>query len=431
MQTSRWGDFKLLWEITAGAVPRYDPLRGPTTCDVAVVGGGFTGLSAALALAGKGARVRLLEAGPVGFRASGRNGGQVVPGLKPRADNIIEKFGTECGRRMLDFAHVAADRTFELVTRHGIDCDPTHNGWIQGAFSRKARENLRERAAVNAAHGADVAFLDEQQMAELTGSRYHHGGLIERRAGAVHPLKFARGLARAAADRGACIHEQSPVLRIEPAGTGWQLDTRNGRITAGKVILATDGYTGQLWPALHQSMVNVSSAMLATPRLPDALLKDILPARAGVSETRNITYYYRIDPSGRFVIGGRGSRTDEPQETALRAIARATAERFPQLAGTSWEFAWAGRVALTMDDVPHLHQLAPGLWTSAGYCGRGVALAVCLGEMLAELACGVHEQDVPYPVTPLRRIPLHSLREVGKAGMIMYYRIKDGLGLPS
>ena len=420
-----------LWEQTAGPWAGFEPLRGEGRCDVAVIGGGFTGLGAALTAAAGGAKVALIEADTIGFRASGRNGGQIVPGLKPRADTIVATFGEERGRRMLDFAHLTADRTFDLIGRYAIDCNPTRNGWIQGAFSKMAREDLRQRALINAQYGGDVEFLDEARVAALTGSTFHHGGMIERRAGSVQPLKFTRGLALAAAAAGASLYEKTRALSLEPSGSGWEVRTGAGKLIAGRVILATDGYTDRLWPQLTQSLVNVTSAQLATDPLPESLLAQILPARAGVSETRKITYYYRIDPAGRFVIGGRGPFSDDLDGTTVRRIARAAVERFPQLREVPWKFGWACRVAITLDDLPHVHALAPGLWTAVGYCGRGVALAVCLGEMLAALALGGRAEDAAFPVTPLRRMPFYPLRQPGAAAAITYYRIKDRLGLPS
>ncbi|MEP7207311.1 MAG: FAD-binding oxidoreductase [Casimicrobiaceae bacterium] len=413
----------------------YAPLRGDVRCDVAVIGGGFTGLSAGLALAGRGARVCVLEAGAIGGRASGRNGGQVVPGLKPRADAVVAGFGSERGQRMLDFAHGLANRTFALIAEHRIACSPTRNGWIQGAFSPKARDDLKRRAEINAKFGGDVEYVDSERVAELTGTRFHSGGLLERAAGAVHPLKFSRGLAQAAALRGATLYEHSRVRALEGrAGRGtnrWLVSTEHGDVDAEQVILATDGYTDRLWPAAMQSIVNVNSAQLATDPLPPALSAGVLPARAGVSETRKITYYYRIDPEGRFVIGGRGPFSDRLDSASVARIARASLERFPQLAGVQWRHGWACRVAMTLDDLPHLHALAPGLWTALGYGGRGVALAVGLGEAMAQLALGVDANQIDYPVTPLRRVPAYPLRQPMAAAAITYYRIKDRLGFPS
>ena len=277
---------------------------------------------------------------------------------------FIQAFGAERGGRMLDFAHAAADRTFDLIARHRIDCNPTRNGWIQGAFSRLAREDLRRRAEINAQHGSDVEFLDEGRIEALTGSGFHYGGLLERRAGAVHPLKLARGLARAAVGAGASIHETTRAALLEQTGGRWRLSTEQGKLAADRVILATDAYTERLWPRVTQSLVNVTSAQLATGPLPAALLATILPARAGVTETRKITYYYRIDPEGRFVIGGRGPNGDGLDRATVQRIARAAVERFPQLRGTQWDFGWACRVAITMDDLPHVHEVAPGAWTA-------------------------------------------------------------------
>lgn len=423
---------RTLWNATAGSSLRYEALHGDSRCDVAIVGGGFTGLSAALALAQRGLRVVVLEAGCIGFRASGRNGGQVVPGLKPRADRIIARFGAERGQRMLDFAHRAADNAFDLIERHHIACDVSRKGWLQSAFSRQSRASLCERARINSLHGADVEFVDESHAFALAGSQIRFGGLVERRAGSVQPLKLVRGLAKAAAASGAHVHEATCALSIESSNAQrWGIQTDGGRVMADRIILATDGYTDRLWPRAAQSLVNVASVQLATAPLPAALLKSILPAGAGVSETRKITFYYRIDPEGRFVIGGRGALDDGIDRTTVARIRRAALERFPQLAGIEWEHAWSCRVAMTIDDIPHVHCLAPGAWTAMGYCGRGVALAIALGGMLASLAAGGRPEDMDYPVTDLRRIPFYPLRQPAAAAAMIYYSIKDRLGLPS
>jgi glycine/D-amino acid oxidase-like deaminating enzyme len=408
-------------------------LQGESRCDVAVVGGGFTGLSAALALAGRGLRVAVMEAGHIGSRASGRNGGQIVPGLKPRADRIIARFGAERGKRMLDFAHGAADRAFDLIRQHRIECDVSRNGWIQSAFSRRSRDDLLERAQINAQHGADVEFVDASRIVSMVGSKLQFGGLVERRAGSVHPLKLARGLALAVQESGARLHESTRALAIEPQGGAqrWRIRAETGHVMADQVILATDGYTDRLWPSLSQSLVNVASVQLATAALPDALQSTILPARAGVSETRKITFYYRIGPQGRFMIGGRGAMDDGVDQSTVARIRRAAVERFPALQGIEWEYAWSGRVAMTLDDTPHVHVLAPGVWTAAGYCGRGVALAIALGEQLAALAAGSRPDDVDFPVTPLKRIPFFPLRQPAAAAAMTYYSLKDRLGFPS
>jgi glycine/D-amino acid oxidase-like deaminating enzyme len=388
-------DLKVLWDETGGPWAGFTLLAGEDRCDVAVIGDGFTGLSATLRLAIDGAKVSLIDADTIGFRASGRNGGQIVPGLKPRADSAIATFGVERGRRVLDVAHQAADRTFDLIARHRIDCAPTRNGWIQGAFSKVAREGLRQRAEINGRHGGDVEFLDEGRVAALTGSDFYYGGMIQRRAGAVQPLKFAHGLALSAA--GASLYEKTRGLPIRQAGSGWQVCTQGGRLLADRIIIATDEYTDRLWPHLTQSLPNVTSAQLATDPLPASLLALILPARAGVSETRKITHYYRIDPAGRFVIGGRGPHSDTLDGATVQRIVRAAIDRFPQLRAVPRKYGWPYRVAITLGDLPHVHAL--GVWTAAGYCGRGVALAACLGEMLVTLALGLRDEDAPFPVS--------------------------------
>lgn len=421
-----------LWAATTPARSASPALAAPLDVDAAVVGGGFTGLSAALHLAQAGFRVALFEAHEIAHRASGRNGGQVVPGFKPGPAALIRRFGADTAARMTRFAYGNADYLFELVERLRIDCAPTRKGWIQGAFSAASGEYLKRRAQELNAHGGDVEYLDADAMRAATGSTFWPAGLREKRAGAVHPLAFARGLARAATDAGAAIHDHSPVTAITPAPGGGATLTVNGHaVKARHVVLATDAYTDRLWPAVAQSYVNVSSAQIATDPLPRALQEQLLPLRAGISETRKITYYCRIDPEGRFVIGGRGHSSEHLDPSTSEQLRRAAVARFPELADASWRHGWACRVGMTMDDLPRVHRLAPGVWTAYGYCGRGVAMGTALGRVLTDAIRGVPERDLDFPVTPIERMPFYPARQFGATLAINWYRLRDALGVPA
>jgi glycine/D-amino acid oxidase-like deaminating enzyme len=269
-------------------------------------------------------------------------------------------------------------------------------------------------------------------MFEATGTRFWRAGLFERRAGSVHPLAYARGLARAASARGVAFYEYSPVNGIrEERGGCVKLDVGGYPVRARRVIIATDAYTGRLWPSVAQSYVTVASAQIATAPLPASLLDALMPRRAGVSETRKITYYCRIDPDGRFVIGGRGRAADHIDPATERQLRAAALARFPQLEGVRWEHRWACRVGMTVDDLPRIHELAPGIWTAYGYCGRGVAMATALGRVLADAINGVAADKLDFPVTPVSRIPLYPARQLGAALAISWYRLRDALGYPA
>ncbi|SMG55719.1 NAD(P)/FAD-dependent oxidoreductase [Paraburkholderia susongensis] len=420
-----------LWSSTTVARSPAQTLNESIDVEVAVIGGGFTGLSSALHLAQSGRQVALFEAFEVGHRASGRNGGQVVPGFKPTPTKLIQRFGDEVGRRMIRFGYGNADYLFDLVSELRIDCAATRQGWIQGAFSPASVTYLEHRAREINAHGGDVEYLSGEAMFAATGSRFWQAGLLERRAGAVHPLAFTRGLAHAAAGRGVAFYEHSPVSGISEERGATILRVGNHVVRAARVIVATDAYTGQLWPSVAQSYVTVASAQIATEPLPESLQQSLMSRRAGISETRKITYYCRLDPDGRFVIGGRGRAADHIDPATEQQLRTAALARFPQLEGVRWEHRWACRVGMTIDDLPRVHELAPGIWTAYGYCGRGVAMATALGRVLADAVNGVPAQSLDFPVTPLRRIPFFPARQVGAALAINWYRLRDALGHPA
>lgn len=419
-----------LWAATAAPRAASVAVQGPLQVDVAVIGGGFTGLSAALHLTQAGVNAALFEAVEIGHRASGRNGGQVVPGFKPPPSALIKRFGEHAARRMMRFGYGCADELFALVERYQIDCHPTRDGWLQGAYSQASSDYLGHRSREINAHGGNTAYLDRDAMRAATGSDYWPSGLLEKNAGAVQPLAYARGLASAAADLGATLYEHSPVQSISVALRGLQLQINGHAVQAKKVIVATDAYTDQLYPEVAQSYVNVASAQIATDPLPPPLQQRLMPLRAGISETRKITYYCRIDPEGRFVIGGRGRDSDKLDPTTREQLRKAACERFPELHGVTFTHGWACRVGMTIDDLPHLHQLADGLWTAYGYCGRGVAIGTALGRVLGEAVRGTPAAALEYPVTPVKRLPLYPVRQFSAMAALQWYRLRDAMGYP-
>jgi sarcosine oxidase len=430
MDTGLFTSSASLWAVTAAPRAASAAVQGPLQVDVAIIGGGFTGLSAALHLAQAGVNAALFEAAEIGHRASGRNGGQVVPGFKPPPSALIKRFGEHAARRMMRLGYGCADELFALVERYQIDCHPTRNGWLQGAYSQASSHYLGHRSREINAHGGNTVYLDRDEMRAATGSDYWPLGLLERNAGAVQPLAYARGLANAAADLGATLYEHSPVQSISVASRGLQLQVNGHEVQAKKVIVATDAYTDQLYPKVAQSYVNVASAQIATDPLPPPLQQRLMPLRAGVSETRKITYYCRIDPEGRFVIGGRGRDGDNLDPATREQLRHAACQRFPELHDVAFTHGWACRVGMTIDDLPHLHELADGLWTAYGYCGRGVGMGTVLGRVLSEAVRGMPAAALDYPVTPVTRLPLYPVRQVSAMAALQWYRLRDAMGYP-
>lgn len=417
-----------LWAATATPAPATPALAEDARVDVAIVGAGYTGLVTALHLAAAGTRVCVLDAGEPGWGASGRNGGQVIPGLKYDPDALRKRFGGAQAERLIDVAGGAADEVFALIERHAIDCDATRRGWIQPAASPAALRTIEGRAEQWRRHGVPVELLDREQVTRRIGSPHYLGAWVDPRAGSVQPLSYARGLVRAAQAEGARIHGHSRVTGLSAQGGGWRLATAGGHsVHAERVLLATNGYTDALWPGLRQTVLAANSFIVATRPLPEALRRSVLPGGEVCSDARRLLLYFKQDAQGRLLLGGRGPFAEPRQAGDWAHLEQSLTHLFPQLAGVPIDYRWSGRVALTQDFLPHLHEPAPGLSILLGYNGRGVALATALGRRMAQRLMG-SEEAFPFPASPIRRIPLHGLQRLYLGAGIAWYRLLDMLG---
>ncbi len=414
-----------LWANTAVPDVQAQALHGAVSADVVIIGAGFTGCAAALALAQRGQRVRVLEARTVGWGASGRTGGQVIPGLKYDPDELEAMFGPELGPRMVDAAGGVGDEVFGLIERHGISCDAQRKGWLQPAYSAKSLALALRRCDSWKRRGADVTPVDRSRMAQLLGTDHYLGGWEDRRAGHVQPMSYVRGLASAAQRVGAEIHVESPALSLSKQGTKWRVSTPQGSIDADQVLIATNGYTDGLWPGLAKTVVPMMSYQAATVPIPDALGKSILAEGHAASDTRRLLWYFRRDAHGRLIMGGRAPYREDLGAADDNYVRNAVNRLFPQLSSTPFEFHWAGRVAMTQDHVPHLNQLDKGLWAAMGYNGRGVGMATLLGRLLADLASGVPAKDIPFPVTSMHPIVGYPFTRLVARVLVSYYRVRD------
>ncbi|MCR9127071.1 MAG: FAD-binding oxidoreductase [Rhodobacteraceae bacterium] len=418
-----------LWTATANRAPDCPPPNGDYSTDVVVIGGGFTGLSAALHLAGRGVAVSVLEAETPGWGASGRNGGQVNPGLKDDPDAILRRFGPETGARLNRLSGGAADLVFDLIDRHGIDCAPVRAGWIRAAHNIAARDALADVARAWQAHGAPVERLNAAEMQRLLGTRAYVGGIIDRRGGNLHPLNYALGLADAAARAGARLHGQSRVTGITVEDDLHHVSTAQGTISARRVLICTNAYSGRLDDRLRRSIVPVRSVQVATAPLPDDLRAAILPERQAPSDQRRLLLYFRMDPQGRFVMGGRGTLDDPGTKAQMAALRRAAVMLYPALADADWQYGWGGNVAITADHLPRLTRLGQGVLAGYGYNGRGVAMATAMGRVMADWASGTRVADLDAPVGQPRPMPLHGMRELAVAAAVTRARVMDWLGV--
>lgn len=417
-----------LYRDTAEPAVATPPLDGDIRADVAVVGGGFTGLSTALHLAEKGAQVVLLEGEEPGWGASGRNGGQVNPGLKLDPDAVERDFGRELGGRMNALAGAAPSFVFELIGRHRIRCEARRNGTLRAAIRAKHAASLAVTLAQWGRRHAPVELLTGAALADATGTDRYVAALLDRRGGDLNPLSYARGLARAAIAAGAAVHGASRALKLTRAPAGWTVHTPTGRVTAGTVVLATNGYTDDLWPGLRRTIVPLFSSIAATAVLPGDLARAILPGRSVLYETGAITVYYRVDQGGRLLLGGRGPQREVASPAALPHLLAYAKRLWPALSGVAWTHAWGGRVAMTRDQYPHIHEPDRGVIACLGYNGRGVAMATAMG---AQIAKRILEPAGRFdmPITGAKAIGLHAAWPLAVRAAIARGRISDFLGV--
>ncbi len=419
-----------LWAATARPAPATPRLDASCRADVAIVGAGYSGLAAALRLREAGATVVVLDAGEPGWGASGRNGGQVIPGLKWDPDELVAMFGAEAGEHLAQVAGGAPATLFDLIDRHAIDCEARRCGWIQPCFADADRALAERRVAQWQKRGADVALLEPDAVRALVGSPIYKGGWIDRRAGSVQPLSYARGLARAAQAAGATVCGDSRVAGLARDGGRWNVSTAHGPVvSANQVLLATNGYTDGLWPQLRQTVIAANSFQVATEPLSEAQRRSVLPQGHVASDTRKLLLYYRANHDGRLIMGGRGPFREPTAASDFAHLESVIALVFPQLEGLRCAYRWSGRVALTRDHLPHLHRPAPGLTMLLGYNGRGVALATTMGTLAGANLAQPETHPLPLAMTGIRPIPLHALHRLYATAILQMYRVVDHLAV--
>jgi glycine/D-amino acid oxidase-like deaminating enzyme len=416
-----------LWGATATPAITLPELKGSARAQVVIIGGGYTGLSAALHLCESGIDAVVLDAAELGEGASGLNGGQVIPGVKHDPDTLEHMFGAALGAQLVETVACGPDLVFGLIQKYQIDCEATRTGWIQPATSESALTAISSRVEQWRRRGAPVELLGRREVSRLIGSERYCGGWLDRRGGTVQPRSYLFGLAHAVERLGGRIFTRSAVIKLESVDGQWRVQTHRGQVTAATAVLATNAYTDGLVDALRRSVVAVPSFQVATAPLPAALRSSILPERQGVSDTWHLLRYFRLSADGRLVMGSRGLFGSTPVATAARHHYRAVQEIFPQLQGLRYEYHWGGLVAMTRDHLPHLHELAPGLLAGLGYNGRGVAMATVMGRLLARRILGVSPDELGFPAAPVRPIPLHRFSQIGVRLAVEYLQLRATL----
>jgi glycine/D-amino acid oxidase-like deaminating enzyme len=418
-----------LYADTAVAATPTPPLDADRNVPVAIIGGGFTGLSTALHLAEQGVQATVLEAQEPGWGASGNNGGQVNPGLKHDPDQIEADFGPELGRRMIDFSYGTTNFTLDLIRRYQIPCEARQNGTLRAAYNAASAAAIEATAKQCIRRGMPVTLLDAAKMREMTGTDRYLCAMLDSRGGDLHPLSYARGLARAAVAAGAAVHGETPALSLRRDGAHWRIETPRAIVHAEKVVLATNGFTDDLWPALRRTVVPVFSSITATAPLSDDVARAIMPTRSVLYESGHITVYYRIDARNRLLMGGRGPMHWIRKPSDVSYLIRYAERLWPQLNGVSWTHGWNSRLAITADHYPHVHEPAENLLISLGCNGRGVALSTAMGAQLARRLIGGSNAEIDMPVTGIKPIAMHAFWPLGVTAAVLAGRVRDRLGM--
>lgn len=399
-----------LWDRSAEEDDLTSPFPGDVATDVAIVGGGFTGLSTALHGAERGLDCHVLEATHIGFGGSGRNAGLVNAGLWLPPQDVRKKLGDEKGGALVKVLGEAPEYVLSLIERHQIRAEATRTGTIHAAHSPKGFQELAARHAEWRRLGAPVDLLSREAAAEMIGTQAFHGGLHDHRAGTINPMGYVRGLARAAKAAGAAISTGVSATKVAPDGAGWRIETNQGVVNAKRVVLGTNAYTDKLWPDLAKAFTPIHYFQLATEPLGDRGA-GVLPGRQGLWDTGPIMFSIRRDAFGRIIIGSMGTAIGEATGLSKRWAAKQLKRLFPDLGPVAFETAWHGRIAMTPDHLPRIVRLADGVYAPIGYNGRGITPGTMFGRAIAELLAGGAEADLPLPVaTEIPTVPSAAIK---------------------
>ncbi|MWD26439.1 FAD-dependent oxidoreductase [Aquicoccus sp. SCR17] len=426
----RRGRYPKSWyRASTEPLPPFSPLHGQVSCDVCVVGGGYTGLSAALHLAERGYSVRLLEAHRVGFGASGRNGGQLGSGQRMGQEGLEKLVGQDDAAKLWQLAEDSKTLVKSLIERHRIDCHLKPGVAHLGFTEKETRELHEEAAHLEQRYGyKELELLDEAATRKLAPGSIYHGGTLDMGAAHLHPLAYAIGLAGAAARAGAIIHETSEVRRIEH-GPHVLVHTSEGSVRCDHLVLACNGYLGGLDKRVAARVMPINNFIAATEPLGEEAAR-VLSRDVAVADTKFVVNYFRLSHDKRLLFGGGESYGYRFPRDIADKVRGPMAEIYPHLADVKIDYAWGGTLAITMRRMPWLARLAPNVLSASGYSGHGVGTATHAGQLMAQAIAGEAEgfntmarvPALPFPGGRLARSPLLVLA-------MTWFSLRDRLGV--
>jgi glycine/D-amino acid oxidase-like deaminating enzyme len=416
-----------LWSATSTPLKSFANKPLPAKTDVVVIGGGYTGVSAALRLAKQGAKVTVLEAQTIGWGASSRNGGQVLTGLKYGASDLIRSFGKEKARELYQTSIKAIEYVETLIADEDIDCDYKRVGHLDAAFKPSHFEDFKKAQEVLARDfDHPTRIVSKADIATELATDFYHGLMVDERSGGLHPAKYIAGMALAADRAGADLHDKTPVTGIEKANGGFTVKTDRGAIQAKEVFVATNGYTSHITPNLQRRIIPIGSYIIATEPLQPEVAQKLIPNRRMIFDTKNFLYYFRLSPDNRMVFGGRAAFFPASHDTVRQSadiLRDDMVKVFPELSNLKVDYAWGGTLGFTFDIYPHAGQM-DGLWYAMGYAGHGVAMATYLGQQMADRILGKDGHN-PFETMTFPTIPFYNGNPWFLPFAAIWYRFLD------
>ena len=417
-----------LWSLSRTTDIQENILEHQEKVDVAIIGGGFTGCSAALRLAEAGTQVSLVEAEYSGFGGSGRNVGLTNAGLWINPEDVEKAIGKRQGEMLNHFLSTAPDLVYNIIDEHAIECEARRNGTLHLAHNEAGLKALEQKAWQINARGGSVMLLDRAATFEHTAAENYIGSLHDMRAGTIQPLDYCQGLMMAAQAAGAKIYTSSPALRIGHKRGQWHIKTPKGIIMARKVLIATNAYLEHIYPLLKTSFTPMYYAQMATDPLSSSQLENFLPGKHGTWDTRTVMRSYRTDAAGRLIIGTIGNIHRENAPLLKSWADKMIQDTFPKVGPVNWTYKWAGRIACSDDYVPNMHELGQGLYSVGGFSGRGIAPGTAFGRVMADYLLGrVASKDLPVELEAVKSVPFNKIRELFYEGGSQLSRLYDHL----
>lgn len=416
---------KSYYAATANDRTRHPALEGTVKADVCVIGGGFSGVATALTMAERGRSVVLLEANRIGWGASGRNGGQMIGGISGEA-TIERQLGKAGAKLVRDIRYRGHEIIEGRIAKYGISCD-LKRGWMEVAARPRhmtaIRAHFEERVAEG--EGDHLELVEAEDLPRVLGTSAYHGGFIDRRSGHLHGLNLCLGEARAAANLGVRIFEDSRVVALE-GGAKPSVRTERGRVEAGTVVIGGEIFDRFGQPRLKGLMLPTGSYIIATEPLSDAVVAEINPQGLAVCDSNVVVDYYRLSADRRMLFGGRCNYSNRDPKDIGASIRPRMVEIFPQLKDAKIDFAWGGRIAIVMNRVPVIERLAPNLYVLQGYSGHGVNATHIAAEIVSDAICGTTETFDLFDRIRHTRLPLSDWfgNQMLALGML-YYRLRD------